>query len=74
MFNYALSEDQKLMGYTEWFALIPAGSAVALPQQYFDGGFTYKVHDNLQFDIRAGVGLNAPADDFFTGIGSAIRL
>jgi hypothetical protein len=72
--NYVLTEDKKLMAYTEWFGLFPAGSVEALPQQYFDGGFTYKVHDNLQFDIRAGVGLNEPADDFFGGIGSVIRL
>jgi hypothetical protein len=69
--NYTLTE--KLGAYTEWFAFFPAGSADELPQQYFDGGFTYKVHNNLQFDIRAGVGLNEPADDFFAGAGSVVR-
>lgn len=69
--NYKLAE--KLGGYTEWFAFFPAGSAVALPQHYFDGGFTYSVHMNLQLDIRAGVGLNDPADDFFAGSGAVVR-
>lgn len=69
--NYTLT--QKLGGYTEWFAFFPAGSVVELPQHYFDGGFTYHVHNNLQFDIRAGVGLNDPADNFFAGIGSVVR-
>jgi hypothetical protein len=69
--NYALTE--KLGGYTEWFALMPAGSVSELPKQYFDGGFVYRVHNNLQLDIRAGVGLNQPADDFFAGLGSVVR-
>ncbi len=69
--NYTLTE--KLGGYTEWFAFFPAGSADALPQHYFDGGFTYHVHNNLQLDIRAGVGLNDAADDFFGGSGAVFR-
>lgn len=69
--NWTLTE--KLGGYTEWFAFFPAGSVVALPEHYFDGGFTYRVHNNLQLDIRAGVGLNDSADDFFVGSGSVVR-
>jgi hypothetical protein len=69
--NYTLTE--KLGGYTEYFGLYPAGSAVQLPQNYFDGGFTYKVHNNLQLDIRAGVGLDEAADDFFAGSGAVMR-
>jgi hypothetical protein len=70
-FNYKLSE--KLGGYTEWFAFFPAGSADELPQHYLDGGFTYKAWKNVQFDIRAGVGLNGPADNFFAGSGAVLR-
>jgi hypothetical protein len=70
-FNYTLTE--RLGAYTEWFAFFPAGSDVELPQHYFDGGFTYRVNKNFQLDIRAGVGLNDPADDFFAGSGSVIR-
>jgi hypothetical protein len=69
--NYALGE--KWGGYTEWFGLIPAGAQSALPQQYFDGGFIYRVNNNFQLDVRAGVGLNEPADDFFGGVGSVLR-
>jgi hypothetical protein len=66
---------QKLGAYTEWFAFYPSGalSPDVGPQHYFDGGFTYKVTDNLQLDIRAGVGLNRHADDFFVGSGFAVR-
>jgi hypothetical protein len=70
-FNYTLTE--KLIGYTEAFALLPAGADERLPQYYMDGGFVYRVHMNLQFDIRAGVGLNDAADNMFAGIGSVVR-
>ena len=42
-------------------------------EHYADGGFTVLMNNNLQFDIRAGVGLNEDADDVFTGAGFAIR-
>jgi hypothetical protein len=69
--NWTLTE--KLKGFTESFAFFPAGAATALPEYYFDGGFTYLVHKNLQLDIRAGVGLNDAADDFFGGSGAVVR-
>jgi hypothetical protein len=69
--NYTLTD--KLGAFTEWFAFFPAGSVVELPQQYFDSGFTYRVNNNFQLDIRAGVGLNDAADDFFAGSGAVLR-
>src|SRR5262245_41243866 len=71
--GYRLSK--KLGAYTEWFAFFPAGSIdpETGPEHYFDGGFTYLVNDNFQLDIRAGVGLNDHADDFFAGAGFAVR-
>lgn len=38
-----------------------------------NGGLTFLITDNLQFDVRTGVGLNEEADDFFTGAGLSIR-
>lgn len=71
--GYVLTE--RLGAYTEWFAFFPCGaiapSVGAL--HYLDGGFTYKFTPNLQFDIRAGVGLSRLADDFFAGSGFAVR-
>ena len=61
-------------GYTEWFVLVPSGSDVARTQHYFNGGFILRATDNLQFDIRAGVGLSDASDDFFTGAGLVVRL
>jgi hypothetical protein len=72
--NYALTE--KLGCYTESFCFMPEGanSPEIKPQYYFDSGFTYKVTINLQLDVRAGVGLNEAADDFFAGAGLAYRM
>ena len=68
---YTLTEE--LGAYTEWFALVPTGADTALTQHYFNGGFTYLLSDNIQFDIRAGLGLNEASDDYFVGTGFSIR-
>lgn len=71
--GYGLTK--KLGAYTEWFAFYPSGAIApgTTPQHYFNGGFTYRVTPNFQLDIRAGVGLNRRADDFFAGTGFAYR-
>lgn len=68
-----LSITDSLGAYTEWFALIPDGADTNQTLHFLNGGFTYLVNDNLQLDIRAGVGLNDAADDFFVGTGLSIR-
>ncbi|HKB00702.1 MAG TPA: transporter [Gemmataceae bacterium] len=71
--GYTLTEQ--FGAYTEWFALYPSGATArdTSPEHYFNGGFTYKVTPDFQLDIRAGVGLNKHAQDFFTGVGFAVR-
>lgn len=71
--GYGLTK--KLGAYTEWFAFYPSGAVAPGigPQHSFNGGFTYRLTPNIQFDIRAGVGLNRQADDFFAGTGFAVR-
>jgi len=65
---------KRLGQYTELFTIVPCGAnSGALTQHYLDGGFTYLITDNFQLDIRAGVGLNRAADDFFAGTGFGIR-
>jgi hypothetical protein len=64
----------KLGAYTECFAFFPHGATLGGgPEYYFDGGFTYKVTNNFQLDVRGGVGLNRNATDYFTGAGFAYR-
>lgn len=69
--GYSLTD--KLGAYTESFAFFPSGAESAKPEYYFDGGFTYSVTNDLQLDIRGGVGLNAAAADYFVGSGFVKR-
>ena len=69
--GYSLAD--KLGAYTEWFALFPSSADTAKPEHYFDGGFTYLISNDIQWDIRGGVGLNDAADDYFVGTGLSIR-
>jgi hypothetical protein len=59
--------------YAEWFVLVPTSADTNHTEHYFNGGFTLLFNNDLQWDIRAGVGLNSAADDFFTGTGLSIR-
>jgi Putative MetA-pathway of phenol degradation len=71
-FAYTLTE--KLGAYTEWYAILPSGGNMADNEHYANGGFTYLISNDIQFDIRAGVGLNEDAADYFIGSGFSIRL
>lgn len=69
---YSLTDE--LGAYTEWYGLFPTSADTDQTQHYFNGGFTYLLSDDVQFDIRAGVGLNDAADDYFIGTGLSIRI
>ena len=58
--------------YVEYFGFYPSDRWTDCAH-FLNGGFTFPITDNLQFDVRAGVGLNEEADDFFTGAGLAMR-
>lgn len=70
--NYSLAD--RLGGYTEWFCLAPDGADTNHNENYFDGGLTFLLTDDVQLDARAGVGLNDAAADMFTGVGLSIRM
>ena len=70
--NYNLAE--KVGGYTEYFGFYPSGASAARVQHYMDAGLTYRLTPDMQFDIRAGIGLNGAADDYFIGSGYSIRI
>jgi hypothetical protein len=69
--GYSLTE--RWGGYTEWFGFFPHSADDVKPEHYFDGGLTWSITNDIQWDIRAGVGLNDEADDFFCGSGLALR-
>jgi len=69
--GYTLTE--KLGAYTEWFMITPAGAEITPTQHFMDGGFTYKVTNDLQLDIRVGKGISGASDDLFAGTGAVVR-
>lgn len=70
--SYSLSD--RWGGYTEWFAFIPHSADTAETEHYFNGGFTLLLNNDIQWDIRAGVGLNDESEDYFVGTGLSFRL
>jgi hypothetical protein len=69
--NYTLSE--KLVAYTEWFVIAPSGAETISTVHFVDGGFAYRVTNDLQLDIRVGKGVSGPATDYFVGSGAVVR-
>lgn len=64
--------DDRVSLFAEWFALSelePGGEAA----HHLDGGVTWLLNDDLQFDAFVGVGVSAAAPDHFAGIGFAAR-
>jgi hypothetical protein len=70
-FGYSLTD--RMGAYTEWFGLFPHSADTAQIENYFNGGFTFYLTDNVMWDIRAGVGLDEAADDYFAGSGISFR-
>ena len=67
------SLSDRLGMYAEWFAFFPHSADTARVEHYMNGGFTYLLSDDVQFDVRAGKGLNEAADDWFAGTGLSVR-
>ena len=59
--------------YAEWFAVFHDEPLGIRAEHYANGGFTWSLGDDLQWDIRAGVGLNEAATGFFGGTGLVVR-
>lgn len=67
---------RKLEFFTEYDLFVPMGAVApeqAHLQEYVVGGFVYFLNNNLEVDIRAGVGLNNHASDYLLGTGFAAR-
>jgi hypothetical protein len=69
--NRSFGED--LVGFAEWYVLAPCSADTNHTEHYFNGGFSLRLTNDIQWDFRAGVGLNDAADDFFTGTGLSMR-
>jgi Putative MetA-pathway of phenol degradation len=67
------SWTDRIGSYLEWFVIAPSSADTTETEHYFNGGSTVLLNDDIQWDIRAGLGLNDSADDFFTGTGLSLR-
>jgi len=65
-----LSDKWSVFG--EWFGL-SLDHEGGTDLHYLDGGFTFLVTPDLQFDFRVGYGLNGVTPDDFIGMGAVIR-
>lgn len=71
----AFQVTRHLEVFVEWDAFYPSGATgPAVGQRHYAvGGFVYFITKDVAVDIRAGVGLNAQANDFLAGTGFAVR-
>lgn len=60
--------------FAEWFAIFQGDAEEPRAEHYFDAGLTGLITDDLQWDIRAGAGLNDPAEDLFLVTGLSVRI
>ena len=60
--------------FAEWFASFQGNAVEPRTEHYFNAGLTGLITDDLQWDIRAGAGLNDPAEDLFLGTGLSVRI
>jgi len=63
---------EHLGGFVEFFGGAPINPS-GKPANLVDGGLTFLVLDNLQFDIAGGAGISDAAEDWFFGAGVSYR-
>lgn len=68
----AVALNERWGTYVEYYGFYPNADGADCAH-YLNGGLTYLVNDNFQFDWRIGAGLNREADDVFTGLGFSWR-
>ena len=70
-FGYGLTETTN--AFTEWYVIAPARADTDRTMHYLNGGFSHRLNDNLQVDIRIGKGVSEADPGWFTGAGAAFR-
>ena len=72
--SWGIAVGQRSGLYAEWYAFVPSGLEGASGQHYLNSGLTWLANDDLQWDVRVGVGLNDAAEDMYVGAGMVFRL
>jgi hypothetical protein len=65
--------SDQLSSYAEWYVVNNQDASGSSTPHTMDAGVLWRPLSNIQFDWRAGFGLNNSADDFFTGVGFSAR-
>jgi hypothetical protein len=65
--------DQHVLVFGEAYSLFGSGTSQGAVLPSMDAGFLLRPTHNLQFDWRAGFGLNQRAGGFFTGVGLCVQ-
>ena len=66
--------------YGEWYAFVPrgldvpAGHAPERTEHYFNSGLAWLATEDLQWDVRVGLGVNDAAEDIYVGAGVVWRV
>ena len=66
--------------YGEWYAFVPrglgvpAGHAAERTEHYINSGFAWLATEDLQWDVRVGLGVNDAAEDVYVGAGVVWRV
>ncbi len=68
----AHSLNERMGVYLEYFGFLPSDRG-GPNQNFVDVGITYLVTPNLQYDARLGRGMNSASNEFFAGVGAAVR-
>ncbi|MDE2805244.1 MAG: transporter [Gemmatimonadota bacterium] len=72
--SWGIATGQRSGIYAEWYAFLPTGLDGGETQHYVNSGLTWLANDDLQWDFRFGMGLNAAAEDMYVGAGVVMRV
>lgn len=74
--SWGIATGQRSGVYAEWYAFVPAGldGGSGETQHYVNSGLTWLANDDLQWDVRFGLGLNDAAEDRYVGAGVVMRV
>ena len=72
--SWGIAMGQRSGLYAEWYAFVPSGLERGRSEHYLNSGLTWLAHDDLQWDVRVGVGLNDAAEDMYVGAGMVFRV
>jgi hypothetical protein len=72
--SWGIAVGQRSGLYAEWYAFVPSGLEGGRSEHYLNSGLTWLANDDVQWDIRVGLGVNDAAEDMYVGAGMVFRV